>query len=254
MVDIHCHILPSLDDGAREESVSIEMARMAAADGITHVVATPHSNHEFKFDAELNRRKRDELQKAIGDSPQLLLGCDFHLSYENLEDVRKNATQYTINGLQYLLVEFADVGVPPNIDRVFSDLLDRNLVPIITHPERNPLLSNNLSQIHKWIGAGCYVQVTAGSFLGRFGKHALKFSLSLLKHEMVHFIASDAHDTKHRPLLLSAARQVIADERGEETAAALSEENPRAVIEGRMLPWQPVVMDIKERKWFSFGR
>ena len=137
MVDIHCHILPSLDDGAREESVSIEMARMAAADGITHVVATPHSNYEYKFDAEVNRRKRDELQKLIGDTPQLLLGCDFHLSYENLEDIRKNASQYTINGLQYLLVEFADVGVPPGIGQIFSDLLNRDLLPIITHPERN---------------------------------------------------------------------------------------------------------------------
>jgi protein-tyrosine phosphatase len=254
MVDIHCHILPSLDDGAREESISIEMARMASADGITHVVATPHSNYRYKFDTEINRRKKDELQKLIGDSPSILLGCDFHLSYENLEDVRKNPSRYTINGLQYLLVEFADSGVPPSIDRVFFDLLSQKLVPIITHPERNPILSRDLDQIQKWIGAGCYVQVTAGSFVGRFGKHALKVSKSLLRYNMVHFVASDAHDSKFRPLKLSEARRAIALEQGEEAAQALSEANPRAVIEGRALPWQPELLPIRERKWFSFGR
>lgn len=252
MVDIHCHILPSLDDGARDEAISIEMAKMAAEDGITHVVATPHSNYHYSFDPEVNRRKRDELQKVIGDSPEILLGCDFHLSYENLEDLREDPCRYTINGLQYLLIEFADSSVPPSIDQVLFDLVSRKLVPIITHPERNPLLSRNLRQLQKWLGAGCFLQVTAGAFLGRFGKHAQKVSMSLLKYNMVHFIASDAHDTKSRPLQLSEAHRAIAGEIGEEAAHALSEANPRATIEGRALPWTPDLLPIQERKkWFS---
>jgi len=254
MVDIHCHILPSLDDGARDESVSVEMAKMAAADGITHVVATPHSNYRYNFDPEVNRRKRDELQKIIGPSPVLLLGCDFHLSYENLEDLRVNPGRYTINGLQYLLVEFAESSLPPIIDQLFFELVSRKLIPIITHPERNALLSRELRTLQKWIAAGCFVQVTAGSFLGRFGRHAEKFSLSLLRHNMVHFIASDAHDIAKRPLQLSEARRVIAEEQGEETADALSETNPHAAIEGRALPWQPQLLPIQERKWYSLRR
>jgi len=254
MVDIHCHLLPALDDGAREEAVAIEMAKMAAADGITHVVATPHSNYRYQFDPEVNRRKRDELQQVVGDSLTILLGCDFHLSYENLEDLRLHPDQYTINGNQYLLVEFADLGVPPSIDRIFFDLLSRKLTPIITHPERNPLLSRSLGQIQNWIGSGCYVQVTAGSFLGRFGKHAMKVSLSLLRHNMIHFIASDAHDTVHRPPQLSKACRVIAAEQGEDAAHALAEANPRAAIEGRILPFQPPLRLIQERKWFSLRR
>src|SRR3990172_9996146 len=111
MGDIHCHILPELDDGAPEEAVAQEMAKMAAADGITHIVATPHSNYRYQFDPEVNQRKREELQTVIGDSLTILLGCDFHLSYENLEDVRKNPSLYTINGRQYLLVEFADINI-----------------------------------------------------------------------------------------------------------------------------------------------
>jgi protein-tyrosine phosphatase len=255
MVDIHCHILPCLDDGAKEEAISIEMAKMAAADGITHVVATPHANYRYKFDPEVNRRKRDELQKLIGPSPTLLLGCDFHLSYENLEDVRVNPGRYTINGLQYLLVEFADSGVPPSMDQVFFDLISRKLVPIITHPERNPLLSQDFQVLQKWIGMGCFVQVTAGSFVGRFGKHIQKISKSLLRYNMVHFIASDAHDTVHRPLQLSEARKAVAQEVDDQAAQAMTEANPRATIEGRMLPWQPALKSLQpERKWFSFGR
>lgn len=140
-MEIHCHILPDLDDGAPEEQVAIEMAQMAAANGVTHVVATPHANYRFAFDPALNRHKQEALQQAMGDSLQILPGCDFHLSYENLEEIRQQPSRFTLNGHQYLLVEFADSGFPPGIDQIFVDLLAQNLLPVITHPERNPLLS-----------------------------------------------------------------------------------------------------------------
>ena len=254
MVDIHCHILPALDDGAEEESVAKEMAALAAADGITHIVATPHSNYRYQFDPEVNQRKREELQAVIGNSLTILLGCDFHLSYENLEDVRQNPSHYTINGRQYLLVEFADISIPPNMDQIFFDLLARKLVPIITHPERNPILSQKPEQIGKWVEAGCLVQVTAGSFLGRFGKRAERSAKQLLRQGMVHLIATDAHNTTSRPPLLSDARRAIAAEQGEETARALAELNPRAAVEGKPLPWQPQPQPAAPRRWFSFHR
>ena len=228
---------------------------MAAADGITHLVATPHSNYRYPFDPVVNRGKRDELQQQIGDSLTLLLGCDFHLSYENLEAVRLDPARFTINGKQFLLVEFADTNIPPNMDQIFFELIGHRLAPIITHPERNPLLSRDLEQIRKWIDAGCLVQVTAASFLGRFGKRAHESALQMLRRQMVHFIASDAHDTQSRPPLLSEARQTIAAEQGEEVAAALSETNPRAVIEGRPLPWLPEPQPAAPpRRWFSLRR
>ena len=251
MVDIHCHILPALDDGAAEESVAVEMARMAAADGITHIVATPHSNYEFRFDPEVNRRKRDQLQQTIGETPTLLLGCDFHISYENLEALRNTPEWFTLNGHQYLLVEFANFNIPPQMDQIFFELLSRKLVPIITHPERNPILSRDPEQIRKWIEIGCLVQVTAGAFVGRFGKNAERTAKLLLRHHLIHFIASDAHNPTSRPPLLSKARQVIAGELSEEAALALSESNPRAAMEGQPLPWQPEPQPIRPRKWYS---
>jgi protein-tyrosine phosphatase len=252
MVDIHCHILPALDDGAVEESVAREMAAMAAADGVTHIVATPHSNYRYNFDPEVNRSKRDALQAAIGGSLTLLLGCDFHLSFENLEDVRQRPTRYSINGGSYLLVEFADSSIPPQMDQVFFELQAHRLVPIITHPERNPILSEKPEQIRKWIEGGCLVQVTAGSFLGRFGKRAERSAWQLLRHDMVHFIASDAHNTTSRPPLLSEARRAIAADRGEEVGMALADANPRAAIEGKPLAWRPEPIAVQPRKWYSF--
>ena len=254
MVDIHCHILPALDDGAVEESVAREMAAMAAADGVTHIVATPHSNYRYEFDLEVNRRKRDELQSAVGDKPKLLLGCDFHLSYENLEDARRRPQRYSINGGPYLLVEFADISIPPNMDQVFFDLQSHKLIPIITHPERNPILSEKPEQIKKWIEGGCLVQVTAGSFLGRFGKRAEHSAWQLLRHDMVHFIASDAHNTTSRPPLLSEARRAIAAERGEPVGLALADVNPLAAINGKPLAWRPEPREVRPRKWYSFHR
>jgi protein-tyrosine phosphatase len=252
MVDIHCHILPGLDDGAVEESVSREMAAMAAADGVTHLVATPHANYRYNFDPEVNKSKRDALQNVIGNSLTLLLGCDFHLSFENLEDVRKRPMRYSINSGPYLLVEFADISIPPQMDQVFFDLQANRLVPIITHPERNPILSEKPEQIHKWVEGGCLVQVTAGSFLGRFGKRAERSAWQLLRHDMVHFIASDAHNTTSRPPLLSEARRAITQDRGKEVGDALAEGNPRAAIEGKALAWQPPPIAVQPRKWYSF--
>ncbi|MBI3934990.1 MAG: exopolysaccharide biosynthesis protein [Acidobacteria bacterium] len=255
MVDIHCHILPGLDDGAVEKSVAQEMAAMAVSDGITHIVATPHSNYRYQFDPAVNRSKRDALQQEIGESPTLLLGCDFHLSYENLEAVRVDPGRFTINGKQYLLVEFADMNIPPNMDQVFFDLFGQGLVPIITHPERNPLLLENPEKIRKWIELGCLVQVTAGSFLGRFGKRAHHCAYQLLRHQMVHFIASDAHNASSRPPLLAEARKAIAADQGEQVAAALSEANPRATVAGQPLPWLPEPQPLSPpRRWFSLRR
>jgi len=255
MVDIHCHILPELDDGAVEPSVAREMAAIAAGDGITHIVATPHSNYRFQFDPAINRTKRDALQQEIGDSPTILLGCDFHLSYENLEAIRVDPGRFTINGKQYLLVEFADMNIPPNMDQVFFDLIGHRLAPIITHPERNPLLSDNLDQIRKWVEAGCLVQITAGSFLGRFGKRAHHSALQMLRHQMVHFIATDAHNTTSRPPLLAEARKAIAEDQGEQVATALAETNPQAAVEGQPLPWLPEPQPVAPpRRWFSLRR
>jgi protein-tyrosine phosphatase len=253
MVDIHCHILPALDDGAETSSVAREMAAMASADGITHAVATPHSNNRFHFDSELSRHKLDELQREIGGSLTLSLGCELHCNSENLDAVRLDPSRFTINGSQYLLVEFSSKNILPNIDPLLANLLHSGLLPIIAHPERNPLLAADLERIAGWIDAGCLVQVTGGSFLRRFGKRAHESALQMLRRNLVHIVASDAHNTSSRPPLLSEARRTIAADRGEEIAGALCQHNPRAVVDGLPLPWRPAPLP-EPRRWFSLWR
>lgn len=239
MVDIHCHILPGMDDGAETIEQSVEMAEMAIADGITHVVATPHANAEYRYDPDLIRRRRDELQGRVGDRLTLATGCDFHLNFENLQDLRGNPAKYTINQKNYLLVEFADFSIPPGTDDTLHQLLLLGVSPIITHPERNRLIRSKPEMLRKWLRQGCYVQITAQSLLGGFGESTQKQAKEWLEQDMVHFFASDAHNTAKRPLRLRQAFEATAEQRGEGVARALFFDNPLAAFEGRPLPYEP---------------
>jgi protein-tyrosine phosphatase len=239
MVDIHCHILPGLDDGAETMEQSVEMAEMAIEDGITHVVGTPHANGEYRYDPDLIRQRRDELQARVGDRLKLATGCDFHLSFENIQDLRANPGKYTINQKNYLLVEFADFSIPPGTDETLHQLQLLGISPIITHPERNRLIRSKPEQLRRWLRQGCYVQITAQSLLGGFGESTQKQAEEWLKQDMVHFFASDAHGTGKRPLKLRAAYEAAAEKRGEEVARALFFDNPLAAFEGRPLPYEP---------------
>jgi protein-tyrosine phosphatase len=140
MVDIHCHILPGIDDGSPSLEVSCAMAEMAIADGVTHVIGTPHASPEHAFSVARNLALRDALQAKFAGQLTLATGCDFHLSYDNLQDIRTDAFRYTLNQKSYLLVEFADYSIPPTMDQALHELQLAGLKPIVTHPERNPLI------------------------------------------------------------------------------------------------------------------
>jgi protein-tyrosine phosphatase len=232
------------------------MCRIAASDGVTHMVATPHNNYTYAFDPGLNRQLLNELREAVGDKPQLLLGCDFHLSYDNVQLCVKSPKDFTINQSSYLLVELPDQFIPEHISRVYYDIQVAGLIPIITHPERNPLLQRKPQLVYHWISMGCLTQVTAQSYTGGFGSAARRFSERLVDDGAVHFFASDAHDIKRRPPLLSRCYRKLAKEKGEEIADLLLQKNPEAVINGCPLPPQPNWAELQggkgNRRWFSF--
>jgi protein-tyrosine phosphatase len=248
MVDIHSHILPEQDDGAPTVEESLAMVRMAAAAGTTDIVASPHANSRFSFHPTAVERKIAELQMAAGDAPRIHYGCDFHLTPENIEEAIASPGKYSINHQGYLLVEFADDMVPHTMDRIFSRMAMAGLRPIVTHPERNPLLQKRLPELEQWVQLGCLIQVTAQSLLGRFGKTARTVSGVLLERGLVHFLASDAHDCKYRPPMLDEVWNLTAKQYGENTAHRLLEENPRATLTGADLPLEPEA--VKKKKWF----
>jgi protein-tyrosine phosphatase len=219
------------------------MVEMAIADGITHIACTPHASHSYFFDPEHNATLFAELQDAVskrfGDAITLGLGCDFHLMFDNIEDAQRHPTRYTINGHNYLLVEFPDSSISPNTPQTFYQLSLSGMTPIITHPERNPILSRQPERMAEWLKAGALIQVTASSLTGRFGQKAEQTATWLLDHQWVHFLATDAHNIQSRPPQLRPAFDLVAEQYGLAMATRLCIENPRAAFYGEPLETQP---------------
>src|ERR1700686_5249280 len=151
------------------------MVRMAAESGTTDLVLTPHANAEYQFEPDRIRERLTEIASGAGDVPRLYSGCDFHLSYDNIQDGIQNPTKFTINQNCYLLVEFSELLVFNNTLDIFGRLLDAGMIPVVTRPERNGLLRQRIDQIAMWVDAGSRVQITAQSLLGRFGNPAKEF-------------------------------------------------------------------------------
>lgn len=215
------------------------MCKMAAADGITHMVGTPHANDRWAYDREFLKGEIAHLGSLVGDSLKVSLGCDFHLSYENIQDALIHPERYVIDDTRYLLVEFSNYSVPQHATEALFQLANRGLTPIITHPERNPILRENLQRVAEWAEQGCVVQVTGSALTGLWGERTRRAAHWLLEHQAVHVLATDAHDLEKRVPLLSGARDVAAEMYGEQLADALVEKNPQAIVDNESLPYFP---------------
>lgn len=248
MVDIHSHILPNVDDGPKTWDACVAMCRAAAADGITHMVATPHANDRYAYDREHLRGMLVHLQQLVGETPALSLGCDFRLSYDNLQDALANPTRYVIEGTRYLLVEFSNYSIPQQIMDSFLKLGDCGITAIVTHPERNPILRESLQRVVEWAEQGCVIQMTGSALTGMWGERTRQAAQWLLEHQAVHVLASDAHDLEKRAPVLSTARNAAAEICGEDVADALVEANPRAIITNQPLPYFPEPVQTSYRK------
>jgi protein-tyrosine phosphatase len=253
VIDLHCHILSGMDDGARTSEESLAMAEMAIADGITHAVATPHSSNEYRFDFAAVSQAVTELQRAVGERLKLATGCDFHLNPENIAALKRNSAPFCINEKDYLLLEFNEFSIPPAMDQTIYEIQLLGLRPIITHPERNAVMRAQPERLEKWIRTGGYAQVTGSSLTGSFGPAAKQAALSWIARGLVHFVASDAHNLTSRPHQLRPAYDVVYAEFGQQKAEALFVENPAAAFNGRPLPHVPDIVDEQpKKKWFLF--
>jgi len=258
MVDIHHHLLPGLDDGADSMETSVAMARLAAAEGITHVVCTPHANGSFAFDPAVNAAKIRELGARLASEGVALTlgrGCDFHVSYDNVCSAQADPARYSINGLGYLLVEVPDYGLPPGLTETFYELQLAGLTPILTHPERNPTLQAEPERMLDWLRGGVLVQVTADSITGHKGKPAARMANMLLEKRWVHFLATDAHNTSSRPPRMRAAHDAVAKKFGASYARSLCFSNPLAVFLGQQfdLEEEPrgLYEEVDEPNWWQ---
>jgi len=254
LIDIHSHVLFGLDDGARTFEDSLAMIRMAAAHGTTDLVATPHANLEFRFDPELIAGRLAQVREASQGALRLYSGCDFHLSYENIQDAIAHPRKYTVNQQHYLLVEFSELLIFRNTDDIFARLGEAGMIPVITHPERNGLLRQRVEEIARWVAQGARVQVTGQSLTGRFGRQAQDFSRELIGRGLAHVVASDAHDCEQRPPVLDEACAWLRNNYGEAMAEALCVLNPQAALSGDPMYLPDAEAGSLVRKWYEFWR
>ena len=243
-----------MDDGARTLEDSLAMVRMAAEHGTTDLVATPHSNLNYRFEPAVIAERIGQIEAASGGALRLYTGCDFHLSYDNIQDALAQPRKYTIAHKNYLLVEFSDLLIFHNTGEIFGRLLEGGMIPVITHPERNALLRQRLEKIAEWVAAGSYVQVTGQSLTGKFGKRAQAFGRELLDRGLVHVIASDGHDVEHRPPVMDEAYRWLEQEYSQTLAETLCVTNPKATLTGDTLIQPDTAGTLSAGKWYQFWR
>lgn len=229
MIDIHCHILPGLDDGPTTIEESLAMAKIAVADGITKIIATPHIRGPYPTE--------DEIRESVVTLNHALQESNIAMEIIPAAEVYAMAaptllTDRTINNTSYVLVEFPLSHLPAEAGRVVFDLRINGYRPIIAHPERIPNVIDRPEILEGLLDEQVYVQVTASSLTGDFGPGPKQCAKRLLRNGSVHFIASDAHSSEFRKPQLSHSLAVAEKIVGQENALKLVNDNPAAVLEG----------------------
>lgn len=245
MIDIHSHILPGIDDGAGDLEEALEMARLAVADGIRVMVATPHLFPPHSIDLEAINDKsiilehlerfRDRLA-AEGIALEILPGCDVPLSADTLRLLAEDRVLTVNDGKRYLLLELPHFSMPPALEDICFRLQSLGITPIITHPERQPLIQERPERLGRLVSLGCLAQLTAGSLTGGFGRRIARLSRELVQEGYIHLLASDAHNTRGRPPMLSQAVSALSKLVGPEQARAMVTQIPERIIKGKPVP------------------
>ncbi|MBM7652550.1 tyrosine-protein phosphatase [Neobacillus cucumis] len=252
MIDLHCHILPGVDDGAKDVSESILMARRAVEQGIRTIVATPHHlNNHYENPKQRILQNVKELNQVLRDEKidlTILPGQETRIYGEMVDDYMRGEIQ-PVNGSPYVLVEFSSSHVPRYTEKLFYDLQVKGLVPIIVHPERNQEIIEQPDLLYKLVQNGALTQVTASSICGDFGKKIKNFSVQLIEANLTHFIASDAHNIHNRTFKLREAFDLIYEKYGNDIVY-MFDDNAALVLKGNNV-YKEVPEKIKKKKFFK---
>lgn len=238
MLDLHNHIIPGVDDGARDYEDSMEMAELAVECGVTTIVATPHANQMGRFEnfytPEL-ARKFDRLQEMLRSNqiPLKVLEGQEIMASENMVRKIKDGRLISLNNTQYYLIEFPFESDPSWIYDRLADILHLGKIPLIAHVERYSCVQYDPGYVYEWIQMGCVTQLNKGSVFGRFGRAAKYASVPLLNFELIHCIASDAHSPIRRTSWLGDIWDFLVENYDEEYAYRMLEGNPKKIIGGK---------------------
>ncbi len=251
MIDLHTHILPGVDDGVKDEDEAVEFARAAFADGVRTLVATPHSKDGFFENGRAAVRAAVErlegrLREA-GIGLTLLPGAEVYIAPDLVERVKDGRALTLGDNGKTLLLELSLSQYPMDLQNVVFSLRLAGLVVLFAHPERIRYFQEDVKRWEEMVRLGAYGQLTTGSVLGTFGEDAQEFSELLLRRGLAHVLASDAHNLRGRPPILSRAVEAVAAIVGEEEAKKMVSERPRALLDGRD-PEPPLVIERQASK------
>jgi len=238
MIDLHCHLLPGIDDGPETLEQGVALALHAVRSGIERAVVTPHvhvgryRNERTSIEADLERFRAELARRNI--PLQLHLGGEVRLNEDIIAMVTEGRVPFIgeRDGYRIMLLEFPHSHVPLGADKFVAWLLKQKIRPMIAHPERNKDVHIDIDRITPFVSMGCWLQLTAGSVTGNFGEPSRTRALQLLERGWVSILASDAHNLAHRPPELEPGRRAAAKIVGEEESWKLVRDNPRGIIDG----------------------
>lgn len=252
MIDIHCHIIPGIDDGAKDIEDAIKMARIAYKDGITNIVATPHLMEEGIYrDNNQISAKVDGLNRLIEDEGidvKIMMGNEVYIT-PNLPTLVELGQANTINNTQYLLIEFPMFDIPNYTEDVIYRLKLMGITPIIAHPERYREVIENPNRLIGFIEQGALLQANSGSVMGRFGEKIGETVETLISHNMIHLVASDGHSSRSRTPRLKKAYEKVKAIHGKDKANKLFYDHPKRVINNEaIIVDQPIALNQRKSK------
>lgn len=236
MIDLHSHLLYSVDDGAETLEESLALARVAVNDGIKVAVLTPHI-HPGRYEnvGSTLFGKLDAFRLALkqhGIPLEVRLGGEVRLGFESLELVLQDEVPFlgVVDGYRIMLLEFPHQMIPVGSQQFIDKLLQMKIRPLIAHPERNKAIMASPERVFPFVDSGCWLQITAGAIAGKFGDASYKTAIAILQNDWAHVIASDAHNLEHRPPILSEGRGVVAKLFGEELAWQMVRDRPARIL------------------------
>ncbi len=254
MIDLHCHILPGIDDGAEDLDASLAMAEKAISQGITHILCTPHHNNGKYRNPKSNVISLVSMLQAELDKRQLPLtvleGQEVRITGDLIEDIQQNNILFTDLDDTYILIEFPTMEVPNYTEQLFFELLQMGKTPVIVHPERNAHFRKDPNNLIPFLDMGCLAQLTAPSYVGNFGKDIQKTAKQMVEHNLVQMVASDAHGVKKRTFFMKEAYAQIAKDFGEFKVTKM-QQVAKDLLNGDKIDF-PIYEEIKKKKFGLF--
>lgn len=235
MYDVHCHIIPGVDDGARNIDMAMELLRMEYKDGVRNIILTPHFRREMfepSMDEILTSYEKLKANAAKEFEIRLFLGCEYHVNM-NIADDLANGRRPTMAGSRYVLCEYSGASEAAFIKERSYHLISRGFIPVLAHIERYPSLTKNFELIEELTELGCLMQINAGSILGEDGFAVKRFCKKMIHYDLLHLIGSDAHDLKKRVPRMGACSEYLQKKAGRAYAEKILCENPARIVEER---------------------